>query len=433
MKTITVNASKTYDITIGASILDDAGAIIREASGGQAAVVVTDDVVDALYGRRLADALEKNDYRVSKFVFPHGEESKNVDAFLSIINFLATERISRSDVLVALGGGVAGDLAGFAAACYMRGIRFIQIPTTLLAAVDSSVGGKTAVNLSSGKNLVGAFYQPDAVICDVSLLSTLTAKDFRNGCAEVIKYGVIADPVLLKSLDTPIYAQPDALANAQPDAPENAQLDMSVNARLDERVNKQSDARVNNQSDAHVYTHLDTLTTRNLDEPVFARSSVPVHGQSDALIHAHYERLEGIIARCVEIKRDIVAVDEFENGKRKLLNFGHTIGHAIELLSGYIISHGYAVAAGMAIITRAAVRMGLCESSCLRDILRLLRLYGLPEGTPFAADKLAYACLSDKKRDGDVLTMVFPIKTGKCSLEDIPISELEALIKLGLE
>jgi len=350
MKTITVNASKTYDITIGADILDEAGSIIRKVSGGQVAAIVTDDVVAALYGKRLTDSLKKNGYRVAEYVFSHGEASKNAETFLSIINYLAKEKLSRSDVVVAIGGGVTGDLAGFAAACFMRGIRFVQIPTTLLAAVDSSVGGKTAVNLPAGKNLVGAFFQPDAVLCDVSLLSTLTAEIYKDGCAEVIKYGVIADRALFESLDAPISAQ-----------------------------------------------------------------------------------LEDVIARCVEIKRDIVAEDEYENGKRKLLNLGHTVGHAIELLSEYRTSHGHAVAAGMAIVTRAAVRMGICEANCLRDILRMLRRYGLPENTPYLAEKLARVCLSDKKRDGDMITMIFPVEIGICVLKQIPVSELEFVIGLGLE
>jgi 3-dehydroquinate synthase len=232
----------------------------------------------------------------------------------------------------------------------MRGIRFVQLPTTLLAAVDSSVGGKTAINLAAGKNLAGAFYQPDVVICDTTLLSTLSADVFRDGCAEVIKYGVIADSTLFNSLDTPIQ------------------------------------------------------------------------------IH-----LEDVIARCVEIKRDIVVKDEFESGLRKVLNFGHTIGHAIELLSEYSTSHGQAVAAGMAIITRAAVRMGLCEAQCLQDILQMLRRYGLMESTIYETERLVHACLSDKKRDGESLTMVFPMEIGKCCLKKIPVGELNRIIRFGLE
>ena len=345
MKTITVNASKTYDILVGADILNEAGFIVRQTVGGHTAAIVTDDNVAPLYGNHLADTLAKNGYRVVRYVFPHGESSKNSDTLISVLNFLAEEKLSRSDVVIALGGGVTGDLAGFAASCYMRGIAFVQIPTTLLSMVDSSVGGKTAINLTAGKNLAGAFYQPNIVLCDVTLLSTLPPDIYKDGCAEVIKYGVIADNTLFESLKTPVN-----------------------------------------------------------------------------------EQFEDVISRCVEIKRDVVEEDEFENGSRKLLNFGHTIGHAIELLSGYQTSHGKAVAAGMAIVARAAVRMGMCAAHCLDGILHMLREYGLPETAPYSAAELAGACLSDKKRDGPAIKMIFPLEIGKCVIKEIPVSELEAII-----
>ena len=350
MKTISVNASKSYNILIGAGILDEAGSLIRKTTGGQLAAVVADDNVAALYGERLSDTLMQNGYRVARYVFPHGESSKNAGTFLSVLNFLAEASFSRTDVVIALGGGVAGDIAGFAASCYMRGINFVQIPATLLAMVDSSVGGKTAINLAAGKNLAGAFYQPNLVICDTALLSTLPPEVYRDGCAEIIKYGVLADRALFESLET--------------------------------------------------------------------------------LIDGQYEN---IIARCVEIKRDIVTEDECENGVRKLLNFGHTVGHAIELLSGYAVSHGHAVAAGMAVVTRAAVRMGICEPRCLQELIPMLRRYELPENTPYKADELARACLSDKKRDGGSITMVFPAEIGRCVLRGVPVGELEPVIRSGLE
>lgn len=356
MKSITVNASKSYDIVIGADILDEVGSILagesilRKGFGGQTAAIVTDDNVSALYGKRLTDSLEKSGCHVVRYTFPHGESSKNTDTFVSLLNFLAKEKLSRTDIVVALGGGVTGDLAGFAASCYMRGIDFVQVPTTLLAMVDSSVGGKTAVNLAAGKNLVGTFYQPKAVLCDVSALSTLPEEVYKDGCAEIIKYGMISDRALFESLETPVN-----------------------------------------------------------------------------------EQLETVISRCVEIKRDIVAEDEFENGIRKLLNFGHTVGHAIELLSEYRTSHGLAVAAGMAVVTRAAVRMGLCEAYCSRELNQMLRRYGLPENTPYKADELTHACLSDKKRSGESITMIFPVEIGRCVLKKIPVREIESVIRSGLE
>jgi len=360
MKTIKITASKNYDVNIGTGILDDAGSMIRKAVGGQTAAIVTDDNVGALYGDRLTSSLEENGYHVIRYVFPHGEVSKNAEVFLSLINFLAEEKLSRTDVVIALGGGVPGDIAGFAASCYMRGIRFVQVPTTLLAAVDSSVGGKTAVNLPAGKNLLGSFYQPNLVICDVSLLSTLPSDVFKDGCAEVIKYGVIADRLLFKSLETPVNEH-------------------FVNSR------------------------------------------------------ASCSHLEDVIFRCVEIKRDIVTEDEFESGIRRLLNFGHTIGHAIELLSEYKVSHGNAIAAGMVIETRAAVRMGICSALYLNDILDMLLLYGLPVDTRFSAEELTGACISDKKRKGDSITMVLPVETGRCIFKDIAVKELESIIRLGLD
>jgi 3-dehydroquinate synthase len=348
MRTITVNASKTYDITIGSGILDEAGGILLKI--GSTAAVITDDNVAPLYADRLEHSLTRNGVRIVRYVIPHGEASKSSDQFLSLVNFLAKEKLSRTDTVIALGGGVVGDLAGFAAAVYMRGIGFLQIPTTLLAAVDSSVGGKTAINLEAGKNLVGTFYQPDAVLCDISLLSTLKPEVFRDGCAEVIKYGIIADSALFDSFETPIDTQ-----------------------------------------------------------------------------------LENTIARCVEIKRDIVAEDEFENGNRKLLNFGHTIGHAIEMLSGYNTTHGSAVAAGMAIITRAAARMEICDGLCRQNILQMLKLYKLPTNTIYDAPTIAHTCIADKKRKGGKLTMIFPQKIGKCIMEDIKVEGLENVIRLGLE
>jgi len=347
MKTITVKASKTYDIKIGFGILDEADGIINITGS---AAVVTDDIVAPLYAQRLEQALSRKNIRVVRYVIPNGEASKSAEQLVSLLNFLAKEKLSRTDTVIALGGGVVGDLAGFAASVYMRGVGFIQIPTTLLAAVDSSVGGKTAINLEAGKNLAGAFYQPDAVLCDISLLSTLKPEVFRDGCAEVIKYGVIADSGLFKSFEKPIKDQ-----------------------------------------------------------------------------------LEDIIARCVEIKRGIVAQDEFEKSVRKFLNFGHTIGHAIELLSGYEITHGSAVAAGMAIVTRCAVRMKICDDSCLQSLLKTLKLYNLPVNTVYDAASLAKACLSDKKRDGGKVTMIFPEKIGKCIMKEIKTEELENIIRLGLE
>lgn len=201
MKTITVSASRTYDIRIGHGLLATLGEAVRNLGKVEKVFLVSDTQVYPLYGGAAEASLKAAGYAVSSFVFPAGEESKNGETFLKLLNALAQAGLSRSDLLIALGGGVVGDLAGFAAACYLRGIRFVQIPTTLLAAVDSSVGGKTAIDLPAGKNLAGAFYQPSLVLCDLDALDTLPEDIFRDGCAEVIKYGVLYDPELFSQLE----------------------------------------------------------------------------------------------------------------------------------------------------------------------------------------------------------------------------------------
>ena len=196
MKKVLVSASKDYEVIIDKGILSNIGEYIKNFVAGRIAAIITDDIVNELYSDEVEKSLSNEGYIVQKYVFKNGEQSKNANVYIDIVNFLARNKLSRTDVVVALGGGVVGDMAGFAAATYLRGIKFVQIPTTLLAAVDSSVGGKTAIDLEVGKNLVGAFYQPDLVICDYKTLDTLKPETFSDGCAEVIKYGVIASEEL---------------------------------------------------------------------------------------------------------------------------------------------------------------------------------------------------------------------------------------------
>jgi 3-dehydroquinate synthase len=349
MKTITVNASKTYEVMIGNGLLDRAGELIMDRAGGKVAAIVTDDMVDALYAKRLENALRDTGYMVVKYVLPHGERSKNAAAYVQILNFLAENRLSRKDVVIALGGGVVGDIAGFAAASYMRGICLIQVPTTLLAAVDSSVGGKTAINLEAGKNLAGAFYQPELVICDYSTLDTLSLEIFSDGCAEIVKYGMIADENLFHMLNSPVRPQ-----------------------------------------------------------------------------------VEAIIARSVEIKRDVVCADERESGARQMLNFGHTFGHAIEKCSNYTMTHGKAVAIGMAIITRAAVYKGLCDPTALTGLNKILDSLELPAQTGYGEQDLFDALLMDKKRSGTHITLVIPRRIGSCQLHKLPLTEVKEYLQVGL-
>ena len=207
MKKVTVTGSKVYDVLIGRGLLQQAGRLAADVVKPGRCAVITDDTVDALFAGTVSEALAAAGFDPVKIVIPSGEASKNGEQFLRIMSILAQEQLTRSDTIFAVGGGVVGDLAGFCAASYLRGVHFIQIPTTLLAMVDSSVGGKTAIDLPEGKNLVGAFYQPDLVICDLDTADTLPAEIFADGSAEIIKYGMICDPELLGMLEDPIMDQ----------------------------------------------------------------------------------------------------------------------------------------------------------------------------------------------------------------------------------
>ena len=350
MKTIHVTASSEYDVKVGSGLLTALGAELAKVCKIGTAAIISDSNVWPLYGEIATASLENAGYRVVNFVFPAGENHKSSGNYLSILNFLAKNHITRSDCIVALGGGVVGDITGFAAATFLRGITYIQVPTTLLAAVDSSVGGKTAIDLEAGKNLVGAFYQPKLVICDTDVLNTLPESIFRDGCAEVIKYGVLYDSVLFSAL----------LRDG---------LDFNQ---------------------------------------------------------------ETVIARCVELKRDVVAQDEFDTGARQMLNLGHTIGHAVEARSNYTVSHGQAVAIGMAIVTAAAVKYGICGLDTLDAIIRILKKFQLPTATSHTAQVLFESALSDKKRMGGSVTLVVPEEIGKCILLPTKVENLKDFIEAGL-
>ena len=350
MKTIAMQtASKSYEIKVGKGLLDMAGSLAAQVRTPEKAMIVTDSTVDRLYSGRLISSLEGAGFDTVKYVFPAGERSKNSETLLELLNFMARSRMTRADTLFALGGGVTGDLGGLAAALYMRGIGLVQVPTTLLACVDSSIGGKTAIDLEAGKNLAGVFYQPELVICDSETLLSLPESEYSNGCAEVIKYAMIKDPSLSQALC----------------APEKAGIDR-------------------------------------------------------------------IITRCVQIKGDVVSADERETGERRILNFGHTFGHAIEKCSGYAIPHGSAVAVGMSLITNACVKLGLCEQSCLSKLRDMLERCKLPSETEFSEKELFEAVLSDKKRASDRITLVVPREVGNCELSDVPLSQARQFLRLGL-
>ena len=350
MRTVRVTASKEYDVHIGSGLLPALGSYVSAVKGVQRVCIVSDTNVWPLYGAIAEKSLENAGLSSVHFVFAAGEASKNAGTYLELLNFLAENRITRTDMIVALGGGVVGDLAGFAAATYLRGIPFIQLPTTLLAMVDSSVGGKTAIDLPAGKNLVGAFYQPSLVLCDTDCLKTLPEDIFRDGCAEVIKYGVLYDPGLFSHL-----------------------FEFGLNFHREE-----------------------------------------------------------VITRCVELKRDVVAEDEFDTGSRMKLNLGHTVGHAVEAISQFEISHGKAVAIGMAIVARAAGKINICDGLCVTEILRTLNAFGLPVSCAYAAAELAPYTMSDKKRGGSTVSLILPRFIGDCIVHPTPVHELESFIQAGL-
>ncbi len=344
MRTVTVSASKAYEIKIGPGLLDTLGMEATALGKAKKIAIVSETNVYPLYGQRAEESLEASGFEVVCFIFPAGEARKSAVTYLEILNFLAENRLTRSDLIVALGGGVVGDLAGFAAATYLRGIRFIQVPTTLLAAVDSSVGGKTAIDLPAGKNLVGAFWQPNLVLCDTDTLTSLPREIFLDGCAEVIKYGILYDEDFFSYLES--------------------------------------------------------------TGPVFDR--------------------EAVIARCVELKRDVVMEDEFDTGARMKLNLGHTIGHGVEASSHFTLSHGKSVSIGMAIVSRASK----CPDNA--RILGILERFELPTTTTTGADTLVNYALSDKKRSGGTVNLIIPKNIGNCEIVPTPVEKIKTFIEEGL-
>ena len=350
MKTITVHTSKNYDVIVDSQLLKESGYYLSKIMGPCKAAIISDSIVFPLYGQSVADSLTAAGYSVYHFVFPAGESQKNSETYLKILNFLAENTFTRSDVLIALGGGVTGDMTGFVAATYLRGIPYVQIPTTVLAMVDSSVGGKTAIDLPSGKNLVGAFYQPSLVLCDPEVLQTLPENILSDGCAEIIKYAVLYDP--------------------------------------------------------QMFSHL--------SERGF-----------------HFDR-EHVIARCIELKRDVVQEDEFDRGDRQKLNLGHTIGHGIEAQSNFTVSHGQAVAIGMAIVSKAAAAYNICSMDVYREICKLLEIFRLPNSTNYTSLQLYTSALSDKKRLGDSINLIVPTKIGHCIIRTTQVTEVQSFIEAGL-
>lgn len=351
MRSVTVKTSATYEVLIGSGLLQKAGEAVKKVISPCKAAIVTDSTVVHLYEETVRKSLTEAGFSVCTFVFPAGEASKNMHTLSHLLEFLAKEEMTRTDMIVALGGGVTGDLAGFGAAVYLRGIPFVQIPTTFLAAIDSSVGGKTAVDLEAGKNLAGAFYQPKLVLCDTDVLQTLPEVVFADGIAEALKYGVLGDAALFEKIAGGDFRQD----------------------------------------------------------------------------------LEEIIETCVSMKRDVVEEDEFDTGKRQLLNLGHTFGHAIEQKSHFQMTHGHAVAIGMHLIAKAAEAKDIAEKGTAATIAKALEQNQLPKETTFSPAEVAEGTLRDKKRRGGTISFVFPKKIGACEIVKIPVEEVEALARTAME
>lgn len=350
MNSVSVNASESYDVIIGRGLIAFCGEYVKNVTSARHFAIVSDDNVDKLYGDIAEKSLKAQGFEACRFVFPHGEASKCSAVLNDIYMFLSENHITRSDCLIALGGGVVGDITGYAAATYLRGLDYVQVPTSLLAQVDSSVGGKTAIDLPCGKNLVGAFKQPKLVLCDISSLDTLPDEFFIDGMGEIVKYGMIRSAELFDVLS---------------------------------------------ENDA------DSLK----------------------------DILEDIITRCVSIKRDVVEADEFDKGERMLLNFGHTLGHSVEQYYNYTgISHGRAVAVGMVLVTELAENKGMCKNGTLDKLKACLERYGLPCGTEPSVSELAHACLNDKKRTGDSISIIICSECGRSSAVKMSIDEFMRFI-----
>ncbi len=355
---------RDYEVRVGEGLIDLAGAAIAPMLKRPFAAIVTDEIVAAAHGERLEAALGDAGVASEMITLPPGEATKSMAQLTTLMSQLLSLGVERSDIIIAFGGGVIGDLAGFAAALLRRGCRFVQIPTTLLAQVDSSVGGKTAVNAPEGKNLIGAFHQPSLVLADVTLLSTLPERELRAGYAEVVKYGAIND--------------------------------------------------------------------RDFFDWLEGNGGALLDGDGAARIHA--------VAHAVSAKAAIVARDEREAGERRLLNLGHTFGHALESVYGYsgALLHGEAVAAGMGLAFDYSVRKGICPRDDADALKRHLTRHGLPAGikdlpatnADTSAARLTALMRQDKKMSGGQLALILARGIGEACVERAAdLADVEAFLK----
>jgi 3-dehydroquinate synthase len=346
--------SRSYRIVVGAGLLKQLGALCGELLLSRRTMIVTNPIVGRLYGTTVATSLRRAGFQVAITEVPAGERAKSLRHAAGLYRAFMRNRMDRRSAVVALGGGVIGDLAGYAAATFLRGLPLIQVPTTLLAQVDSSVGGKVAVNLSEGKNLVGAFYQPSLVVADVRTMKSLPPRQMRAGLAEVVKYGMIADRELFE----------------------------------------------------YVEAHLDSI------------------------LRAEEEPLTHLVTRSCAIKAQVVEQDEREEGMRAILNFGHTVGHALETTAGYRrLLHGEAIAIGMVVATMLSVNRGLCEQEELDRLRRLLARIGLPIMASADTKTLLHTIGYDKKMRNQMIYFVLTKGIGHATLAAMSdLGELRAAI-----
>lgn len=346
--------SRSYQIAVGSGLLKQLGVLCGELLLSRRVMIVTNPVVGRLYGAKAAASLRQAGFQVRTTEVPAGERAKSLRQAAGLYRAFLRNRMDRRSAVVALGGGVIGDLAGYAAATFLRGLPLIQVPTTLLAQVDSSVGGKVAVNLPAGKNLVGAFHQPSLVVADVRTLQSLPPRQMRAGLAEVVKYGMIADRELF----------------------------------------------------AFVESHLDSI------------------------LRADEEPLTHLVIRSCAIKAQVVEQDEREEGVRAILNFGHTVGHALETAAGYQrLLHGEAIAIGMVAATMLSVNRGLCEREDLDRLRTLLARIGLPTRASVNTKELLHTISYDKKVRNQMIYFVLTKGIGHVTLAVISDpSELKAAI-----
>ena len=346
---------RPYDVVVGSRVLAAAGALLPALPEARTAFVVADAEAGSRYYEPLAAGLAEGGLAPVSLTVPAGEDAKTLPVYATLLHQLASQEAHRSDVVVALGGGATGDLAGFVAATYMRGVPFVQVPTTLTAQVDAAIGGKTAVNLPEGKNLVGTFSQPRAVLADVGTLASLTDRDYRSGLAEVAKYGLTTDLELLAQLETD-------------------------------------------------------------PAPVLARDP---------------DVLAALVARCARLKAAAVAEDERDAGARLILNYGHTLGHALERLEAFGgRSHGEAIAIGMVFAARLAEHRGLAASGLAGRTKRLLNAMGLEtDGSLPPAGDIVAAFRMDKKFHGGVRFVLLRDVGRPVIVQDVPEAELRSLLE----